>query len=222
MSPLIRFHSIILSITTLLVFYLWNLFTEISIFYPALKVPIAAITSIGVYRLFLMLFKELLLKVRFVKRWIFGSSYLEGVWIGFFIGKENNVRYYIEVFEQGFDSIIIRGKGYREDEGYFGSWISDNVNLNIKKGTLNYTYETDALSNSFINPGLASFTIERKSTYNAPFRLFGFSSDLYNPKKLKSFEEKINDKPDIGNIDEALEKAKILYQQQRNFLTIDK
>lgn len=51
--------------------------------------------------------------------------------------------------------------------------------------------------------------------------MFGFSADLYDPQKMKSFEEKINDQPDIGNIEEALKKAKQLYYENRCFLSLD-
>lgn len=221
MKPLIRFHSIVLSITTLLVFYLWSIVITITLSHPSLKVPIAALVSVGIYRLLLLAFKFLILEIRFVKKWVFGANYLEGLWVGFFIGSSNKVRYYIETFEQDFDSLIIRGKGFREEEGYFGSWISDNVNVDVKKGVLNYTYETDAIKNSFINPGLASFTFQRSGVNKAPTKLMGFSSDLFNPNKLKSYEVKISDKPDIGDIEELLKQAKKIYQENNYFISLD-
>lgn len=221
MKPLIRFHSIVLSVTTLVVFSLWELFTSYSLNYPIFKIALATITSIGVYRIFMLILKSIILNIRQLKKCIFGAQYIEGVWVGFFMGKSDNVRFYIETFEQDFESITIRGKGFRENEGYFGSWISESVNFDDKKGTLNYTYKADALSNTFINPGLADFIIERKKNNTPPYRLLGFSADLYDPKKMKSFEEKINDQPDIGNIEEALKKAKQLYHENKYFLSLD-
>lgn len=221
MKPLIRFHSIVLSVTTLVVFSLWELFESYSLNYPILKIAFAAIISIGFYRILMLIIKSIVLNIRFLKKCIFGTQYIEGVWVGFFMGKSDNVRFYIETFEQDFESITIRGKGFRENEGYFGSWISESVNFDNKKGTLNYTYKADALSNTFVNPGLAEFVIERRKNNAPPYRLFGFSADLYDPKKMKSFEEKINDQPDIGNIEEALKKAKQLYYENRCFLSLD-
>lgn len=217
MTPLFRFHAIVLSITTLIIFYSWQTVSTISKEYPMFTVPIAALISIGIYRLCLIGFKALILNIRWIKKLAFGSYYVEGVWVGFFIGKEDKVRFYIETFEQDFDSITIRGKGFREYEGCFGSWIAENVSINSKKGILNYTYETDAFNNSFINPGLASFVIERRGINKPPYRLTGFSSDLYNPKKLKSFEQKINDIPDIGEVAEKLKIAKELYNKHNYF-----
>ena len=210
MMPLIRFHSVVLVITTLTMFYLWDLFLGIST-NTRCYIPIAAISSIGFYRLFMLVIKFFVLKIRILKTWLFGAYYFEGVWVGFYIGKEGDVRYYIEIFEQDLDSFVIRGKGFREDDGYFSSWVSESVSFNAQKGMLSYTYQTDALTNSFINSGLANFVVERKKHDAAPYRLYGFSSDLYNPQKLKSFEEKIKDKPDVENVGIALNKAKALY-----------
>ena len=221
MNPLIRFHSIVLGITTLTVFSVWEVFRNIVEYDPLLVVPIAAITTVGFYRIFMLVIKFLILRIRFIKKWIFGAYYMEGVWVGFFIGNDKKVRFYIETFEQDFESITIRGKGFRENEGYFSNWISESVNFDIKKGVLNYTYQADTLSNSFINPGFSCFNIERRDRQGQPYRLFGFCADLYNPNKLKSFEEKINDKPDIGNIENALAKAKELYSKHRYLLTLD-
>lgn len=137
------------------------------------------------------------------------------------MGKSDNIRFYIETFEQDFESITIRGKGFRENEGYFGSWISESVNFDDKKGTINYTYKADSLSNTFINPGFADFVVERKKLNSPPHRLFGFSADLYNPKKMKSFEEKIKDNPDIGNIEDALKKAKQIYNNSKYLFSIE-
>jgi len=221
MNPLIRFHSIVLSATGIAVFNLWEILIKTSKEHPDFKIPLATVTTIGIYQLFVFIFKTIIFKIRFIKKFIFGAYYLEGVWIGFFIGKEDKVRFYVETYEQDFDSIVIRGKGFRENEGYFGSWISESVSINVKKGTLNYTYETDAFSNSFINPGLANFVFDRETKDSPPFRLLGFSADLYNPKKLKSFEEKIHDKPHVKNIEEVLNRAKQLYQNHQYFVEIN-
>ena len=154
------------------------------------------------------LIKSIVLNVRCLKILIFGSHYVEGVWIGFFVGQSNKVGYYVETYEQDFDSITIRGKEVRENEGYYSSWISESVNFDDKKGALNYTYKADALSHTFVNSGFAEFVVERKKNNAPPYRLFGFYSNLYNTKKMKSFAKKVNDKPDVGDFEQAIEKAK--------------
>ncbi len=82
---------------------------------------------------------------------------MEGVWIGYFVGNQGKIRYFIETFEQDFDELIIRGEAYKAEGGYHGNWITEATNIDIKKGTLNYTYHTDAIKNSFINPIIIFF-----------------------------------------------------------------
>jgi hypothetical protein len=218
MYPIIKLHSIVLGLTTLIVFYLWEIVSSLAIKYPDLKIPVAAIISIGLYQTILTIIKFVFMRIRFIKKLIFGSSYLEGIWIGFFIGKSDKERFFIETFEQDFNSITIRGQGYRDSEGYYGSWTSQNVHFDVRKGSISYMYETDAIKNSFINPGLAIFTIDRKSINSPPHRLKGFSSDLYHPKKLKSLERKISDVPDVKDVNFALQQAKLFYEENKSFI----
>jgi len=217
MTPLAKFNTIVLTITSIIVFYLLGVISNITESHPNFKIPLAALSTVGVYNIFVFILKILILRIRFIKKLVFGAYYLEGVWVGFFIGESNKERYYIETFEQDFDSLVIRGKAFKEDKGYFASWISESSNIDAKKGILNYTYQTNPIKNTFINSGLANFEFERKRIDAAPHKLIGFSSDLYSSKKLKSMEEKINDKPYIEDLNIALKKAKKFIMRMNTF-----
>lgn len=221
MNPLIKLHGIVLSLTTIVVYNLWEILSIIQVTNTESKVLIGILVSLGTYQTILSVIKYVFLKIRVVKKFIFGASYLEGVWVGFFIGKAGKERFYIETFEQDFNKITIRGDGYREDEGYYGSWISHNVHFDIRAGSITYLYETNAIKNSFINPGLAFFTIDRKNLESPPYKLKGFSSDLYDPKKLKSLEKKISDIPNIKDVKEALKLAKEFYENNKTFTELN-
>ena len=214
MKPIIKFNSIILSITTIIIFITWVNLSELIIKYPELSVVLSGIFSIGVYRMFFLLLSILVKNWIWLKSKVYDNYYLEGTWVGFFIGNGGSVRYYVETFEQDFDSLIIRGKSFNEN-GYHASWIAETNNINVKKGTLSYTYDTDAIANTFINPGIAFFNFERDSLNKAPKSLIGFSSDLYNPKKLKSFEKKISNGTKYEYL-QALEKAKEVYETNKH------
>lgn len=222
MNPLIRLHSIVISVTTLIIFSIWELLASSTSNHPIINIALTVIASVGAYRLLILIIKAITLNIRFLKKLIFGTQYIEGVWVGFFIGKSGNVRYYIEIFEQDFESITIKGKGYRDNDGYFCHWTSESVYFNDKKGTLNYTYTTDTFSDTFINSGFAIFIIDRKNNNAPPYRLSGFSADLHSPIKMKSLEEKIDDKPNTDDIENALDKAKQLYLNNKYFTTMNK
>ena len=207
MKPIIKFNSIILSLTTIVIFAGWVSLSDLIIKYPELTIILSGIFSIGVYRMFFLLLSLAVKNWIWFKSLVFGNYFLEGTWVGFFIGNEGKVRYYVETFEQDFESVIIRGKSFNET-GYHASWIAETNNIDVKRGTLSYTYNTDAIGNTFINSGIAFFNFERSCLNKAPNSLIGFSSDLYNPRKFKSFEKKIsyNTSHDyVGALDTAKE-----------------
>ncbi len=146
---------------------------------------------------------------------ILGASYMEGTWVGFFIGHDETPRFFIETFEQSISDLIIRGKAFKESGEYHGSWIAENTEVNTRTGKLTYTYDADVIGNSHVNPGLAVFTFDRESRDKPPHAMIGFSSDLFNPKKLKSFEEKMSDNTSII-ISDAIEKAKEIYSKNKD------
>ncbi len=216
MKPIIKFHTLIISITTALIFWGWINLTCLIVKHPYYSVPIAGFVSIGIYRMLVLIIGSILQKWRWFKKQFFGAYYFEGTWVGFFEGNNKKITFFIETFEQELDSIIIRGEAYRADGGYYGNWITEAINFNAKKGTLSYTYNTDAIKNSFINPGIANFIVKRKSHYKPPYQLKGFSSDLFNPNKLIALEEKISNRTDFIT-DEALAKAKELHKANESY-----
>ena len=217
MTPELKFHSIVISITTLSIFTIWTQLTGIISKHPFLSVIATAFISLGMYRIITVIFLGFFRNISCVKKWILGPYFMEGTWIGFFVGHQNNVRLYCETFEQGLSDLVIRGKAFKDDGTYHGSWVSDTTNINVKLGKLSYTYDADVIGNTAINPGLARFDLERPSREKPPFRMIGYSSDLFNPAKLKSFEEKVSDDTVFESI-EAFRKAKDVYGKYKDLI----
>lgn len=213
MKPLVRFHTVILSLTTTIIFIGWIKLSTIIIQHPFISVISAGLFSISIYRILLSILANLIKRIWWVKKLFYGRFYMEGVWVGFFIGNEDKIRYFIEVFEQDFEDLRIKGESFKEEGGYHGMWESEATNINIKKAKLTYTYQTDSIDNTFINPGIAVFNLKRKTTFKPPYELIGFSSDLYSGNKIKSLEIKISDKTFYNTI-KALERAKTLYESK--------
>ena len=215
MSPELKFHSTIVSSTTLVVFSLWTQLTSHISEHPILSVIAASIISLGIYRMLTFVMLSIFRKIPAIKRWILGAYYMEGTWVGFFIAHDNTPRFYVETFEQDINYLIIRGKAFKENNTYHGTWIAENTDIDAKLGKLTYIYNSDVIGNSHINPGMAVFTFDRNSKDSPPDRMIGFSSDLYDPKKLKSIGKKITDNTTLP-LNEALEKAKGIYEDNRN------
>lgn len=157
MTPTTKFQSYVLSLTTLIVFTIWFKYEDMIQIDPYLKIISTTLISLGLYRfvgsLLLFLFK----KIRLVRKFFLGPRYLEGTWVGFYIGYKGNVRYIVERFEQDFETLIIRGTSYNEQKKFHTSWISFPANVDIAKGELTYMYELRGINEVFNGTGIVFF-----------------------------------------------------------------
>lgn len=147
----------------------------------------------------------------YVKKRLFGSSYLEGLWVGYYKGSDDKLQFYIESFEQDFDGLVIGGRCFHEDKSFKGTWTSERVIIDAEKGKIAYTYVTEMIHNSYKNQGLAEFVFDRENKRESPKRIVGFSSDVFSEKKVMSIEEKIIVKKKLTE-SELLERAIEVYK----------
>ncbi len=217
MNPEIKFHSLIISVTTLIVFYTWAKLAAVVGNHPLLSVVTAGFVTLGLYRSLVLFALSAFRNISIFKKFILGPFYMEGTWVGFFVGHEKKIRYVVESYEQSFSELVIKGRVFKEDNTYHGSYVSEGAFINIRDSQLSYTYNVDGISNTFMNPGLAKFNFDRDAKHLPPNRMTGFSSDLFNPKKLLSFEEKASDKSSM-EIKDALSEAKQVYEKYKGNL----
>lgn len=212
------YRSVVFTLTTAATFFFWS---EISKIMPEkiwLGVLLSGIVSLGTYRIILKVVELLLLEFKCVKSVIFGSTYLEGIWVGCFVGHDGKPQYYIESFEQDFDGLVIRGKNFYADKRFKGTWISDRVIIDDDEGKITYTYITDMIYNTHKNQGLAEFNFDRENKKKLPKRMLGFSSDIFNTKKFLSVEEKILDRGPLSESD-LLDRAIDIYEKNRDIFS---
>lgn len=212
------YRGIIFTLTTATMYLLWghiNVFAFESILITTL---ISLISSYGCYKLFLTMLELSAINIKQVKSFIFGNEYLEGTWVGCFIGGDGNPQYFVEIFEQDFNGLIIRGRNYYKNGSFKGTWVSEKVSINAEKGELSYTYITDMLNNTYSNRGFGDFSFVRKSQNKAPDKLIGFTTDLFNNKKCFAIEERV----EIENIlddNEIVAKAISIYEKNKDLFS---
>lgn len=220
MTPLEKFNAVIIACTTLFMYLLWlgiSKLMEINTISFFVITILSGLISLGFYRSVATLLRKFFNNNKMIKKKILGNYYLEGTWVGFFVGNNGKIRYICERFEQSLEGIIIQGSSYTDNQKIHGNWIAKSPVVNIEEKQLMYYYEADMINNLFINPGLASFKMEKSHKSHYIDSLRGFSSDLYNPHKLFAIEEKISD--DFIDDEEAiLLRAKELYQKYKNML----
>jgi len=220
MSPVQRFNSIVIALTTLIMYGTWfgiDRVIEINKGTVIITSILSGFISLGFYRGIASILSKIFNKSKTMRKFILGNRYLEGTWSGFFIGKDNNVRYICEIFEQDLENLIIRGTSYTFDEKIHGKWIAKNPVIDVADKRITYYYESDMIKNTFINPGFASFKFETIDTSSSINKLEGFSSDLYCPNKLIAFEEKMSDKKITDHM-AILKQAKVIYEKYKDVL----
>lgn len=219
MKPILRFNSIVISLTTVVMYLIWAIFNS-TIFanmsVTTIAIIISYFTSIGFYRTIFKILSFLLSSNRWFKKLIFGNYFFEGTWVGFFIGHDSNVKYFYEIHEQSLDSLVITGTVFRNDDSIHGTWKATDSKIQVVEGKLTYYYEADMYGNDHINPGFASFSIGRDSKSKCPQILKGFSSDLFSAMKLVALEEKYKDFT-VNDDEVLLEMAKELYKKNKKY-----
>ena len=216
MKPIVKLQSISFSIATGTVFLGWVKLSELGASYPYIKVIAAIFISLGVYRLTANLIIEASKKWTWVKKIMLGPYYLNGTWVGFYIGTLGKVRFLVERFEQDIDSLVIRGKSFDENLNYHANWTASSVNIDSLTGKISYMYECSPMKDSSNHNGVAIFDFIRNNQSSPAKGLEGFSADLHIGKRTRAKEIKVSSG---CSFDEkaALEKAKELYNENRKF-----
>ena len=215
MKPLLKLNSIALSTTTLFVFTIWTkvfALIDINDFYKILS---GGIVSLGVYRLLVGGIIWLLQKSKKIKKCFLGGYYLEGTWVGFYIGIAGSERFIIERFEQELNSLVIRGMSFDENMCYHANWTSSSVNIDITNGKIVYMYDIVPIKYKTNAEGVAVFNFSRKEKNSPPVKITGFSADVHLGKRVRAMEIKISDSFDISD-EEALKQAKEIYGKNKD------
>ncbi len=229
MKPIIKFNTIVLSLTTSSVFGIWLIISQLILKYPdwfkdssnskynLLGLMLVGLISIGVYRLLFLITSYFVNNCQWLKRKVFSSCYLEGTWVGFYIGVLGNVRYLIETFEQNIDGLVIKGSSYDENKNLHSFWTSESINLDSEKGELSYQYKVRTTRENQDPNGIAYFSMIRENNRKPATMLVGFSADSHLTQKCKAMEYRWikNTKYDIN---EALTNAEKFYQTKKDIV----
>ncbi len=167
------------------------------------------------YRIIASFIVYLTTKSSWIKKKILEQYYLEGTWVGFYIGVSGHERYLIERFEQGIDTLVIRGKSFNEQLKYQSTWTTSSVNIDIIHGKISYMYEVVNINDKSNNNGIAIFNFDRDNQYSEAKGLSGFSDDLHLGQRVKAKEIKLSDNCNLDE-KEALARAIKLFNEHKN------
>jgi hypothetical protein len=220
MKPIITLYSSVLSLSAIIVFYLWTILYPLQEINTTYKIIITAIFSVGTFRLFIKLMTILTKKCPFIRKIILSNLYLEGTWVGFYIGNSGKERFFVERIEQNLEDITIKGKTWDETQKFHSHYNSISVNIDIKRGIILFLYDSACVYEAGFNQGIANLYIERDNQYSAPKTLTGFYRDVHLPKRTKCKIIKISDKCGY-NEENALKQAIQLFENNKEMYLDD-
>ncbi len=227
MKPLVRFHTCVISLTTSMVFGLWYEISKLIVEYPEWfkdsandKYKIigffaSILVSVGFYRIIYLAVAWCINNIFWTKRLVFSSFYLEGTWVGFYIGVSGKIRYMIETYEQSLDGIVIKGMSFDENKNLHTFWTSESVNLDIEKGEISYLYKVKSTKDKTDPYGMAYFSFIRDINKKPPVQIIGYSEDAHFTQKCKAAEKKYSISTKF-EMNEALLEAVNYYQSKKN------
>jgi hypothetical protein len=138
---------------------------------------------------------------KYLKKVVLGPSYMEGTWVGHFIGHNDDIRYVVEIFEQELDYLVIRGYSFSEDGTRHAQWLSDALHIDSIKGRITYTYTCDVLSMGSPHQGIGVFDVQRENSRAHPTGIHGYVAEVTDGIRLPVKEIKMSESllsPDAG------------------------
>ena len=212
-----RYNAIIITLSTFLFWSLISLLEKgVSVTgFFLLKAILASLFSYTVFRFVVFSMKSIGNKVECLKKIILRNEYLAGKWIGYYIGASGKIRYFVETIEQDFDNTSIRGISYDENLKLHSTWTSDAVSIDEKKGKMTHAYTSSGNNDGDEGIGLIVYTFIRDKRNQKVMKMNAFFTDLRHKKRIRSYEEKIEQKD--YNENELMIKAKELYEKQTAF-----
>jgi len=206
-----KYHLLISSLTVIIMYgLLTRILPEIQQWMAGewgVQFIITLLSSIGVYKGLSSLLNLLMSQSTSIKKLVLGGYYMEGTWVGYFIGHDGDKRYIVETFEQDLESLVIRGRSFTSDGKAHANWCSESTSIDVIRGRLTYTYSCDILKNKVTHHGIGVFHFERSGKKRAPSGIQGFVADLVDGERLEVIEIKSSDflKPFDDGLKDAIE-----------------
>jgi hypothetical protein len=215
MTASAKFQAIILSLTTAIIILIWKEFGN-QIGFPLIVLFLSGgLISIATYKLLYSFLIFIFGRSRLFRMFLLHKLYLEGTWVGFYIGIGGKVRFIKEEFKQDLNGLIIKGTGFNENKQMHATWISDTTKIDDRLGKLIYMYEVYPVNENMTGYGVANFDLKEFNFLGISQRITGYTSDNHWGKRLKSIEVKISNRHNISDKD-ALVIAEKIYNENIN------
>ncbi|MDG5501413.1 hypothetical protein [Marinobacter sp. BGYM27] len=162
--------------------------------------------SLGVYKLIAWGVRLILGKWLWLRARVSGPSFLHGTWIGYFRGRNNDLRYVVEHFEQDFDGLVIRGQSFTEDGREHAHWTSTSATIDPRSGVLSYLSGCDIMTRNVTVQSVCVFQIKRDDKSDCAHGITGYAVDVNDGIRIAVTEKKLDKR--LLSFSEGLVEAK--------------
>jgi|GEM_PF-2575931 len=223
-----KIYNISLIATSIFAFITWNItqFIDPSIFGSEIvrHTATALINLILAYGFFhgsasiIILLSNRFVKV---KKLILGSSFIEGVWVGYTLGKMDgsDPRYIVQKIEQTIDSIIINVRSYNESLSLRTNTVSKFASIDASRNILIYITEARRMNELLFGAVYIEMHLINKGQSTPPERMTGVGTYLEDGSTRKSLTKKLSDLPHNYEYWQLIKEAKTFYDE--NFTIAD-
>lgn len=197
MHPAAKFYALVTTATVAVMFFLMTWVVPIIQALPMFPAAVASLAgvlgSVGIYRLVSQGAETAIHHINWLRKWIFGGTYLHGTWAGFFNGRAGDKRYTVEHFDQDLDGIVINGQSRTDTLQPHADWTSVSVSVDSRTGRLIFSYTMTILSRQGTLVGINSSQLERASHRNAATTVTGHAQELGDQVRVQVTGVKVSD-----------------------------
>ena len=217
-----------LFLTAIFVFFTWSWVSTINIsmfnnkiLQSIIEYLFRYIFAYGFFNIIVFVSVNILMRLKFIKRIIFGSSYFEGRWIGYYISPIHKTPVvFFKIITQTIERIYIKSYAYNmNDKSQIGTWHSNSeVTIDIEKSEISYFYEYIGVSENEQIHGIHRGGFFKKGILGNPFKINGygynFQSNTNIPTKIIKVDNTVVMKSDDDS--KLLQKALQFYNDEKS------
>ena len=175
--------------------------------HPITGIIVGALTGTGLFEAIAKLVELGFTKIKFIKRFILGSSYVEGQWVGFYKSPSGQVRLIREFIRQDWSGITINGQAFEVNKAPYGQWRSYSAFVDGDAGLLRATIVGD------LNSGHYDSVVEYQLEGDPPNRRSGRIVDIVSNVHAGSAWMRLKKIDDDQSEVQALEDAVDFYNE---------
>ena len=212
-----KIFNLALFVTSIFAFFVaWPLVINLPYHNEFVQFLAFFVSASGFFNIFTSLAVYILEKIPVVKKTIFGLSYFEGKWIGYYAKQGKRPYIFYVVMGQTLEHTHFSASIYSvENKRHKGVWKSTGeVTINPLASEMSFLYEINMLSEKTPRHGLFQATFYKKGIFKTPWRIKGFAvtpvSGIKNKVEMKKVSNSslVKDGDEEKLLQEALEFCK--------------